>query len=237
MQNKYEDYIRLYGVKISNANELFLAIDLEVQSLGFDRWWFSLLVPNPVTLPRLHLRGHFPQDWASRGESGDHPNLNPILCHAHYSSVPIVWAYDEQSGDREFWSRMAQRGDKYGWSKPIRMFSYASAVLTLARGNKPVSYLELKEKDSALTWLAHCVQQSMCDELGEESRLAVRFRLTPREREVMLWTADGKTSSEIASILDIAETTVIFHITNAVRKTDSVNRAQAAVKVALWGLF
>lgn len=53
----------------------------------------------------------------------------------------------------------------------------------------------------------------------------------------MLWTAEGKTSSEISSILNIAETTVIFHITNAVKKTNSVNRAQAAAKVALWGLF
>ncbi|GLU34053.1 hypothetical protein Busp01_38950 [Trinickia caryophylli] len=132
---------------------------------------------------------------------------------------------------------LTQRGNRYGWSKPTRIYAHASSVLTLARGDKPLSYTELREKGPALMWLSYSVQQSMCAELEDELRVADGFGLTPREREVMLWTAEGKTSSEISSILNIAETTVIFHITNAVKKTNSVNRAQAAAKVALWGLF
>ncbi|WP_206957934.1 LuxR C-terminal-related transcriptional regulator [Trinickia acidisoli] len=237
MKNRYEEYLSTYGLNATDADESSREIDRRVRSLGFDTWWFSLLVPSPVTLPRLYLRGNFPEDWTPRGIHGGHPNRNPILRRAHYSSVPIVWESDGQSGDAEFWKRLAQRGSRYGWSKPTRIYAYASSVLTLARRNEPLSYHELMEKDPALTWLAYSVQQYMCKELGNESRLADRFSLTAREREVMLWTAEGKTASEIASILNIAETTVIFHISNAVRKTDSVNRAQAAAKVALWALF
>lgn len=237
MKNRYEDYISAYGLRAANADELTQEIDVQVSSLGFDTWWFSLLVPSPVTLPRLYLRGNYPEEWASRNRRGWQPGRNPILRRAHYSCLPIVWASEDQSTDREFWSVLTQRGNRYGWSKPTRIYAHASAVLTLARGDKPLSYAELREKGPALMLLSYSVQQSMCAELQDELHVPDGFGLTSREREVMLWTAEGKTSSEISSILNIAETTVIFHITNAVKKTNSVNRAQAAAKVALWGLF
>ncbi|WP_376767374.1 helix-turn-helix domain-containing protein [Paludibacterium denitrificans] len=39
--------------------------------------------------------------------------------------------------------------------------------------------------------------------------------LTPREKECLSWVSAGKTSWEIARILNVAEATVIFHISNA----------------------
>jgi DNA-binding NarL/FixJ family response regulator len=45
-----------------------------------------------------------------------------------------------------------------------------------------------------------------------------RFRLTPREREVVLYIADGQTSKEIASRLGISVKTVETHRSNLMRK-------------------
>lgn len=51
-------------------------------------------------------------------------------------------------------------------------------------------------------------------------------KLTPREREVLTWTANGKTAWEISIILNIAESTVISHLRNARTKLETVNVVQ-----------
>lgn len=51
--------------------------------------------------------------------------------------------------------------------------------------------------------------------------------LTNREKEVLIWTKEGKTNWEISQVLTISERTVVFHIQNAMRKLGARNRAQA----------
>ncbi|NWJ26829.1 LuxR family transcriptional regulator [Rhizobium sp. RM] len=54
--------------------------------------------------------------------------------------------------------------------------------------------------------------------------------LTKRELDVVRWTAQGKTSVEIAEILSISEHTVNAYMNNAMRKLDCVNRTQLVAK-------
>jgi LuxR family quorum sensing-dependent transcriptional regulator len=56
--------------------------------------------------------------------------------------------------------------------------------------------------------------------------------LTPREREVLAWVAQGKSASEIAEILHIAKRTVDEHVQTAVRKLGALNRTHE-VAIAL----
>lgn len=51
--------------------------------------------------------------------------------------------------------------------------------------------------------------------------------LTPREREVLWWAAQGKSAREIGKILYIAKRTVDGHTQSAIRKLGAVNRTQA----------
>ncbi len=51
--------------------------------------------------------------------------------------------------------------------------------------------------------------------------------LSKREREILHWIKNGKTSGETAKALNIAERTVVFHVQNAMRKLGAANRAQA----------
>ncbi|EOX9901251.1 LuxR C-terminal-related transcriptional regulator, partial [Pseudomonas aeruginosa] len=52
--------------------------------------------------------------------------------------------------------------------------------------------------------------------------------LSHREREILQWTADGKSSGEIAIILSISESTVNFHHKNIQKKFDAPNKTLAA---------
>ncbi|MGA2550305.1 MAG: response regulator transcription factor [Burkholderiaceae bacterium] len=64
-----------------------------------------------------------------------------------------------------------------------------------------------------------------------------RVDLTQREIEALTWSARGKTSDEIASILGLSKRTVDFHIDNARVKLNVSSRIQAAVKAAAGGLI
>ncbi|PLX69644.1 MAG: hypothetical protein C0603_01565 [Denitrovibrio sp.] len=59
-----------------------------------------------------------------------------------------------------------------------------------------------------------------------------RSNLSERELSVITWLKYGKTSWEVAKILDITENTVNFHIKNIKRKLNATNR-QHAVAIAI----
>ncbi len=56
------------------------------------------------------------------------------------------------------------------------------------------------------------------------------LELTNREIETLTWSARGKTSDEIASILGLSKRTVDFHMDNARAKLGVATRTQAVVK-------
>ncbi len=53
-------------------------------------------------------------------------------------------------------------------------------------------------------------------------------RLTPREKEVLFWVAQGFNNAEISMVTNIAEGTVKNHVGNLLRKLELHNRTQAA---------
>ncbi len=65
----------------------------------------------------------------------------------------------------------------------------------------------------------------------------VNFALTDRESEALTWVARGKSSVDIAVLMNVSERTVNFHINNVIRKLGVATRVQAAIRCALLGLI
>jgi DNA-binding NarL/FixJ family response regulator len=63
------------------------------------------------------------------------------------------------------------------------------------------------------------------------------LELSERERQVLRWTAAGKTSSETGTILGISARTVNFHVTSILLKLNAVNKTQAVVKAVMLDLL
>jgi DNA-binding NarL/FixJ family response regulator len=71
--------------------------------------------------------------------------------------------------------------------------------------------------------------------LGRGARNEVWSRhvaLNDRELECLTWSARGKTSPEIATILSLSKRTVNFHIENACRKLNVSTRTEAVARAA-----
>ena len=70
-----------------------------------------------------------------------------------------------------------------------------------------------------------------------DSTQASLISLNEREEEILYWTAAGKTSPEIGTILGLSEKTVQYHLYNSMKKLDVYNKPQAVAKAILLGLI
>jgi DNA-binding NarL/FixJ family response regulator len=61
--------------------------------------------------------------------------------------------------------------------------------------------------------------------------------LNDREIEVLTWVARGKTSAEIADLIDLTKRTVDFHLDNARVKLGAATRTEAAIKATIGKLI
>lgn len=61
--------------------------------------------------------------------------------------------------------------------------------------------------------------------------------LTSRQRDCLRWVALGKSSTDIAAILDISHNTVDEHLANACARLGVRTRLQAALLAARMGLI
>lgn len=59
--------------------------------------------------------------------------------------------------------------------------------------------------------------------------------LTAREKEVLKWTAAGKTYADIGLTLSIYDRTAKFHLINVMRKLRAANQAVVVMKVTMPG--
>ena len=86
-------------------------------------------------------------------------------------------------------------------------------------------------------WLVQAAHLSLSRLLKPKYVVHPDVALTPREIEVLKWSADGKTAAEIGDILSISIPTVNFHIKNAVQKMKAANKTSAVVQALMAGLL
>lgn len=79
------------------------------------------------------------------------------------------------------------------------------------------------EFDKLITIIKRAVEMRRQMEAMKGNALA----LSPREKEVLKWLIEGKSSWDISGILHISKNTVNFHIKNLFQKLEVVNRTQA----------
>jgi LuxR family transcriptional regulator, quorum-sensing system regulator BjaR1 len=63
------------------------------------------------------------------------------------------------------------------------------------------------------------------------------FGLNKREIECLFWSAEGKSSSEISTIINLSEHTVNHYLIACCKKLDAVNRVQAVAKAVRHGII
>jgi DNA-binding CsgD family transcriptional regulator len=73
--------------------------------------------------------------------------------------------------------------------------------------------------------------------LDSDGQPLAAVSLTDRERDVLSWAARGKTASETADIINVAESTVVVHLKHAMAKLGAATKTEACVRAVYLGLI
>lgn len=215
---------------------LFSRLAKIADGLGFDHFAYGLRQPITLAQPKVVMLNNYPQAWQQRYAERQYVNIDPTVQHGMRSLMPLVWTDQLFQPELEFWEEARSFDISVGWAQSSHDMQGVSGMLTLARSGEPLTALELEEKGYKMMWLTQITHQLMAKKIASSS-LQPEPLLSPRELEMLRWTAEGKTSGEIAMINGISERTVNFHLGNCLRKLDVTNKTAAAVKAAVMGLL
>ena len=219
--------------RMSDPRLLMDRFGRELYGYGYHAWIIANL-PNPggCINSRAMLNG-WPRGWTALYRQRKLIRNDPVAAHCLRSTAPFEWReapYDALANPKakEVMDRASDFGMSQGFCVPIHTSDGCEAVVTMA-GER----VELSGKvRPALHLMALYAYGKAVDLCMPQRFPAAPALLTKREREVLQWTAAGKTSWEISQILGVAECTVIAHIKAAAAKLDTPNRV-ATVVVAL----
>ena len=118
-----------------------------------------------------------------------------------------------------------------GVSFPIRDAENLRYAVCFLGDRGVLSDDELSSLGMFSTLLIEHISRIFSDAKGKKSLL------NAREIEILQWTAEGKTSSEISRITKLSEHTVNHYATIATKKLGCANRTQAVVQLMRMGMF
>lgn len=219
--------------------EVFYAARDAARELNFEYCAHRLSELLPCAQPSVVATSNFPAAWQQWYCAAGVQRADPIVMHCRRSDQPVVWTEDVFAQVPAIWSRAGEHGVRVAWSIGLSAPSTWSArgMLTFARSGPDWESDELRRHEHLMTLVAKLTHEAAV----RVSRSPVDGRaasaLTDRESEVLRWTGDGKTTSEIAQILSISENTIKFHVKNATMKLGASNKTAAVLKAAILGLL
>lgn len=202
------------GSNTASERETFQTVTQAARTCGFEHCSYEVKLGVPVAQPRFVLLDSYDralrqlyQRWRSEID-----NRPPSDLDIYAGSLEV----EEPAGALQFDTLTVQLEGSCG--------SLAYFTVLMRSGRDRVDFLNLL----CLAHLAHWRLHAQV-----EARLRSRLEpLSPREIEVLSWTADGKTSGDIAALLHLSENTVNFHFKNAKKKVG----ASSKTSLVVWAL-
>ncbi|WP_421556429.1 helix-turn-helix transcriptional regulator [Pseudomonas kitaguniensis] len=205
--------------------------------LGFEYCSFTMSPQQPTNPTKPINLNNYPNEWNTLYKQAHFFEIDPIVAHCKRSVMPIVWDEKAFSSTPNLWSLAQSFGLHLGWTQAVHDFQGMFSMLTLGRRTGEVSPEELYEKAGQVMWLCHAMHAVMAQKYAYAPNISAPCKLTPRETEILRWSAMGKTACDIATILCLSERTVGFHISSCLKKLGVSNKIAAVLCASKAGLF
>ena len=240
-------------LKAVSIADLFYVVEKETEEMGVSAFHYGAHAPQKmdgnkprflfdgIDLPSLHMLTNYPDSWGDRYRAQRYLEVDPLVRHCARSIRPILWK-ERRQPDTKRVASLFDEARQHGLAAGMALSTHGSnnehSVFSLAIDNtRQREQRDLaRQIGSAYLLLVH-MHEAVRRLAFPKEPASAEVSLTARERESLLWVIDGKTSWEIAQVLNISENTVIFHINNAKRKLDANSRTQAAAKALALGLI
>jgi DNA-binding CsgD family transcriptional regulator len=215
--------------RLSNTGEIMDVMGTLLKKHRFEYHCVSFLATTTETLDDVLLSNRLPEEWLKLYIEREYVHDDPAFRYAKTVVRPFRWfkesPYDPEREPRA--AEVVQRARDFGILDGflIPVASTAGRMGQIWFGGRT---LDLPERQlPALHLMAIYAFDRILKLHGSPARH--QARLTPREREILTWAANGKSSWEIGELLHISSRTVKEHIKNLCRKLDAVTRTQAVM--------
>jgi LuxR family quorum-sensing system transcriptional regulator SolR len=237
MPNWREEYIHRLTDSITSEGQVFDELASITRQMGFEYCSFGVRAPLIGSAPQEFWWTTYPERWQTHYLGNNYLNVDPVIDATLHSPVPVVWNDKLFVNQRGFWEEARAHGVCHGWTLAVHGRHGELGMISLARSVGTLSSDELAETEAKLVWLSHAANGVVENLIAKKNAPNAMPVLTQREREVLRWTALGKTSDEIGMILGISARTVNFHITMVLEKLEAVNKTQAVAKAVILDLL
>jgi len=239
-----EKWIIKTVAKIQESEDLLaiknIMIDIK-NNLKFNHVHYAIKFPSGFTSISNFIISDYPEAWIKCYTDQAYARIDPILKHCSESQEPYCWDRLTKSTDQQivkFRKEAASFGLIGGVSLGIHNHTGNTGIFSLAANHiLKTGSVECCTATLSLTALQPYVHEAITKLSSFSQSQPDRPKLTKRELECLLWSAEGKTSDEIAKILSIKSPTVIFHLKNTIKKLGVTNRNQAIAKAVLLGII
>ena len=221
---------------LKSTEELTKTLQRQIEALGLDHFALLIRHPVPFTRPKTFLFTTYPCGWIKHYDNENYYAIDPILLVCQLPGKFIVWGDAVSDGNEIFWRQAKEYGLLSGFSCSLMAPNRAIGILSVA-SSKAINMLKLRpEQQLRLQYLLDLSLQTLL-RLDDTSMRLLDITLSPRELEILKWTAEGKTAAEISLILAISPYTVNFHQKNLQRRFNAPNKTQVASYAAAIGLL
>ncbi|RZF23641.1 LuxR family transcriptional regulator [Paraburkholderia sp. UYCP14C] len=220
-----------------DEHQLFQQVASFAKQLGFEYCCYGIRIPVPVSKPVVATFDTYPSGWMMHYRASGFLDIDPTVRAGMHSTNLIVWPESSDDDAPRLWSDAHDFGLTVGVAHSSWAAHGAFGLLTMSRHADALTPAEIDRLSLPMNWLANLSHMLMNRFLLPKLAPETRVTLTAREREVLCWTGEGKTSYEIGQILNISERTVNFHVNNVLLKLDATNKVQAVVKAIAMGLI
>ena len=176
------------------------------------------------------LTGKWPKGWLDIYIQENYIEADPVVRWSRRGPEPFDWSqarYDRTAEPRahEVMARAVGFRMANGYYIPMPGAAGAHAGISMAGVDPDLS----SRARLAIRLMGTCAYERIRD-LVAPADAGHPKPLTERESEVLTWTALGKTSSEVAEILNLSKRTVDEYAVRAARKLGAQNKTHAVVK-------
>lgn len=226
--------------KLEGENEITSVFEMVINrthELKFDYCSFTMspqLYNDPVDPFQIN---NYPTEWNSLYKQAHFFEKDPVVAHCKSSVFPILWGEKAFCTTPNLWDLAKSFGVHLGWTQSVHDFHGVFSMLTLGRSKGEVSPQELYDKAGQVLWLCHAMHAVVAHKYADNPSIAPPSNLTPRETEILKWSAMGKTADEVGKIMSITPRTVGFHVSSAMRKLGVSSKIAAVLRASQIGVL
>jgi len=220
----------------SDVAHITRLIEQQANELEFDFYALFIRHPVPFTRPKTFFYCNYPKKWVEYYLQEDFARSDPVLKKCFLPGVVWQWQAVEAGDGQRVLDAAREHGICQGISCSVLANNRAVGILSLSTASSSKNRALTPEIELKLQYISELAMAALIT-MNDISMSIARLELSEREREILKWTAEGKTSAEISLILSISENTVNFHQKNKQKRINAPNKTQVASYAAAIGLI